>query len=158
MTRGVQPGPAATLDHPMARLLIVVALATVAVGVALVVQRRTRPPAPTRTGFTVPDQLDRADFARPDAEWLVVLFSSRTCDSCRGTWEKVSLLESDAVAVEDVDYQNHKDRHERYRIDAVPLVLVADREGVVRASFVGPPSAADLWASLADLRTDADPA
>lgn len=136
----------------MTRVLIVVVLAAVAAGVALAVQRRSRPPAPTRTGFTVPDQLARADFARPDADWLVVLFSSSTCDSCRGTWEKVTLLESDAVAVEDVDFQGHRDRHERYAIDAVPLVLVADAEGVVRTSFVGPPSAADLWASLAELR------
>jgi hypothetical protein len=137
----------------MARVLLLVVLAAVAVAVAVVVQRRSRPPAPTRTGFGVPDQLDRADFARPDADWLVVLFSSRTCDSCRGTWEKVTLLESDAVAVEDIDFQGNKARHERYRIDAVPLVLVADGEGVVRTSFVGPPSAADLWASLAELRS-----
>ena len=136
----------------MIRLLLVVALAVVAVAVAAVIQRRTRPPAPTRTGSTVPDQLDRADFARPDADWLVVLFSSTTCLSCRGTWEKVEALASAAVAVEDVTFQDHRDRHDRYGIEAVPLVLVADAQGTVRASFVGPPSAADLWASLADLR------
>lgn len=137
----------------MARLLLVVALAAVAVVVAVVVQRRSRPPAPTRTGWTVPDQLDRADFARPDAPWLVVLFSSATCASCQGTWGKVEALDSSEVAVEDVPFQAARDRHERYGIDAVPLVLVADAEGVVRTSFVGPPSAADLWASLAELRS-----
>ena len=136
----------------MSRLLLLVALAAVAVGVALVIRRRTAPPAPTRTGYAVPDQLDRADFTRPDADWLVVLFSSATCLSCQGTWGKVAALESDAVAVEDVEFSADRVRHERYRIDGVPLVLVADRQGVVRSSFAGPPSAADLWASVAELR------
>lgn len=136
----------------MVQVVLVVVLAAVAAGVAAVIQRRTKPPAPTRTGWTVPDQLDRADFTRPDADWLVVLFSSATCLSCRGTWEKVAALESDAVAVEDVEFSADRARHERYQVDAVPIVLVADREGVVRSSFSGPPSAADLWASVADLR------
>lgn len=136
----------------MSRLVLLLALAVVAVVVALVIQRRTKPPAPTRTGWTVPDQLDRRDFVRPDAEWLVVLFSSATCLSCRGTWDKVAALESDAVAVEDVEFSAARATHERYGIDAVPLVLVADREGVVRTSFAGPPSSADLWASVAELR------
>lgn len=105
-----------------------------------------------RTGYTVPDQLDRADFERPDAPWLVVEFSSRTCLSCADTWEKVKVLESDEVAVQDVAHQDRKDLHDRYGIEAVPVVLVADREGVVQKSFVGPPSAADLWAALAELR------
>jgi hypothetical protein len=134
------------------RLVLAVGLVVVAAVVAAVVRARTKPPAPTRTGTLVPDQLDRADFDRPDAPWLVVEFSSRTCLSCAGTWEKVALLESADVAVADVPFQERKDVHERYGIDAVPVVLVADGEGVVRASFVGPPSAADLWATLAELR------
>jgi hypothetical protein len=136
------------------RLLIAVAIAVAALIVAAVARRRTAPPAPTRTGHTVPDQLDRADFTRADAPWLVVEFSSRTCLSCAGTWEKVALLESTAVAVQDVAYQERRDLHDRYGIDAVPVVLVADAEGVVRTSFVGPPSAADLWAAVAAVRED----
>lgn len=128
------------------------ALAASAVVAAWVIRRRSRPPEPTRTGQMAPDHLDRGDFTRPDAPWLVALFSSETCLSCRGTWEKVALLESDEVAVEDIAFGAHRDRHERYGIDAVPLVLVVDADGVVRTSFVGPPSAADLWASLAELR------
>jgi hypothetical protein len=134
------------------RELLVVALVGAAVLIAWVIRRRSAPPAPTRTGWTVPDQLDRADFSRPDAEWLVVLFGSETCDACRGTWEKVALVESGAVAVQEVSFPADRELHERYRIDAVPLVVVADADGVVRSSFLGPPSAADLWASLAELR------
>ena len=69
----------------------------------------------------------------------------------RGRFDAVDL-ESAEVAVQDLPFQDHRDIHERYAIDAVPLVLVADAAGTVRASFVGPPSAADLWASLAELR------
>lgn len=136
----------------MDRLVLAGALVVVAAVVAAVVRARTAAPAPTRTGHTVPDQLDRGDFDRPEVAWLVVEFSSRTCLSCAGTWEKVSVLESADVAVQDVAFQERKDLHERYGIEAVPLVLVADAEGVVRASFVGPPTAADLWAALAELR------
>lgn len=138
----------------MPRELVVVVLVVVAAAVAAVLRRRTATPAaPVRTGGPAPGQLDRADFARPGAEWLVVLFSSDTCLSCEGAWEKVAILESDAVAVERVSFQGDRDRHERYGVEAVPLVLVADAEGVVRATFLGPPSAADLWASLAELRS-----
>jgi hypothetical protein len=138
---------------PVPRELLVVVLVAVAAGVAAVIRSRTAQPAPVRTGTVSPGQLDRADFARPEAPWLVVLFSSDTCLSCGGTWEKVELLESEAVAVERVSFQADRERHERYGVDAVPLVLVADVEGVVRATFVGPPSSADLWASLAELRS-----
>ena len=42
---------------------------------------------------------------------------------------------------------------ERYSIDAVPMIVVADDQGITRASFIGVPTAADLWAALAELRT-----
>jgi hypothetical protein len=135
------------------RVVVVLVLVLVAVAVAEVIRRRTAQPAPVRTGAIAPGQLERADFARPDADWLVVLFSSDTCLSCGGAWDKVELLESAAVAVERVSFQADRERHERYGVDAVPLVLVADADGVVQATFVGPPSAADLWASLAELRS-----
>lgn len=136
------------------RLLLAVALAAAVVIVAAVVRRRTAPAAPTRTGLTVPDHLDRADFDRPGAPWLVVEFSSRTCLSCAEVWQKVQVVDSDTVAVQDVPYQDRRDLHDRYGIEAVPVVLVADAEGVVRRSFVGPPSTADLWAAVADARDD----
>lgn len=138
----------------MERIAIAVALVVAALAVAAAVRARSAPKPPTRTGHTVPDQLDRADFERPDAPWLVVAFSSTSCLSCAGTWEKVALLASDAVAVQDVPYQDRRDLHDRYGIEAVPVVLLADADGVVRRSFVGPPTAADLWAAVADVRDD----
>jgi hypothetical protein len=137
----------------MEQILIAAVLVAVAAGVAHLVRRRT-PDAPTApTTYPVPAQLDRADFARPEAPWLVAVFSSSTCLACAGTWEKAVVLDSDEVAVTEIEASARRDLHERYRVEGVPLVVIADREGVVRASFVGPPTATDLWASVAELRT-----
>ncbi|MEY2455666.1 MAG: hypothetical protein QOK06_760, partial [Acidimicrobiaceae bacterium] len=62
-------------------------------------------------------------------------------------------LESAEVVVQDIEAMDRKDLHEKYDIDAVPMIVVADDEGVTRASFIGVPSAGDLWAALAELRT-----
>lgn len=136
----------------MTRLLLALALAVVAVGVAAVVARRRRQAPPTQPTWSVPAQLDRADFARPDAPWLVAVFSSATCDACAKVRAMAVVLESEAVAVDEVEVGQRRELHQRYRIDAVPLVVVADAAGVVRASFVGPPSATDLWAAVAECR------
>lgn len=136
----------------MERLLIVVVVALVAVAVAAVVQRRQTPAAPAPTGYHVPPQLHRPDFARPDAPWLVVVFTSATCNTCAGMWDKARHLESDAVAVQEVEVGTDKALHDRYGIDGVPTTVVADAEGVVRSSFLGPATATDLWAALAELR------
>ena len=48
--------------------------------------------------------------------------------------------------------QARKDLHQRYAIEAAPTILIADHEGVVHASFVGTPSATDLWAAVAEAR------
>ncbi len=135
----------------MERVLITVALVAVAVVIAVVLQRR-KPDAPTQASWTVPAQLDRRDFLRPDAEWLVATFTSATCQTCAGVKEKVALLESPVVATQDLEAVEDKALHDRYGIDAVPTLVIADRHGVVTASFVGPVTAADLWATVADLR------
>ncbi len=135
----------------MERVVITVVIVAVAVVVAVVLQRR-RPDAPTQSSWTVPAQLDRRDFEHPDADWLVVVFTSASCASCASVKEKVALLESATVAVHDVEAVADKDLHDRYGIDAVPTLVIADREGVVAASFVGPVTAADLWATMAELR------
>jgi hypothetical protein len=135
----------------MTRLLIVAAVVAVAVLVAYVVQRR-RPEAPVRTGFSVPDQLDRNDFTRPEAAWLVAVFTSATCATCADVWGKAQVLASDEVAVQELEYGRDRALHDRYAIDAVPALVVVDRFGVVRRSFIGPVSATHLWAALAEVR------
>lgn len=137
----------------MERAILAAAVVVVAVIVAVVLERR-RPEAPTQGDWAVPAQLDRADFARPDAPWLVAVFTSATCDSCARTIEQARVLASDAVAVDEAEVKARSDLHRRYHIDAVPIVVVADAEGVVRRSFTGPPSATDLWAAVAGVRDE----
>lgn len=133
--------------------LIAVGVAAIAAVVALVITRRTRVDAPTQPdSYEVPAMLDRADFERPEAPWLVAVFSSTTCLSCADAWDRAHHLESADVVVQDIEAIDRKDLHDKYDIDAVPMIVVADDEGVTRASFIGVPSAADLWAALAELR------
>jgi hypothetical protein len=134
------------------RALTALALVAIVLAVAALAQRRRTPDAPVRTGYAVPQQLDRQDFARPDAPWLVAVFSSATCDSCAGVWERARHLESSAVAVEEVELVERKALHERYGIEAVPTTLVVDGAGVVQRSFLGPVTATDLWAAVAEAR------
>ena len=136
----------------MERVLVAAVLVVVAVVAAVVVDRRQRRDAPTQPQWTVPGQLDRADFDRPDAPWLVVVFTSATCDSCHGTVEKATVLACDDVVVVEAEVSARQDLHDRYAIDAVPTLVVADDEGVVRASFIGPMTATDLWAAVAEVR------
>ncbi|MGD9705275.1 MAG: hypothetical protein AB7Q42_00060 [Acidimicrobiia bacterium] len=137
----------------MKQLLIAIVLVAVAGGIAALVRRRTVVDAPsTPRSHAVPAQLDREDFARPEAPWLVVLFSSATCETCALVRDKVGVLASSDVAVHDAEFTAARRLHERYGIDAVPTVVVADAAGVVRASFIGPMSATDLWAAVAEAR------
>lgn len=135
----------------MERLFIAASVVAAAAVVAAVLERR-RPDPPTQQRWAVPTQVDRADFDRPDALWLVAVFSSATCDACGGTVAKASVLASDEVAVQEIEAGAMVELHRRYRIDAVPLTIVAGPDGVVAASFVGEPSATDLWAAVAEAR------
>lgn len=136
----------------MERLVTAVVIGVVVLLVAWLAQRRTRPDAPVRTGYSVPEQVDRADFVRPEAPWLVAVFTSATCNSCSGVWERARLLESDAVAVQEVEVVADRDLHDRYGIEAVPTTVIVDDAGVVQRSFLGPLTATDLWAAVAEAR------
>jgi hypothetical protein len=134
------------------RVLLVAVLVAVAVAAAVVIERRRKPPAPTNVSHVLPERLDRADFDRPDAPWLVAVFTSATCSTCAGVWDKARHLAGDAVAVQQLEVGATKAVHDRYRVTAVPAVVVADAGGEVRATFLGPVTATDLWATVAELR------
>jgi hypothetical protein len=137
------------------QLVIALVLGVIAVGVAVVYERRSKqrgPAVPTKVGHA-PAQLHRADFPRPDAPWLVVVFSSHTCDGCVSMEQKVAPLESGEVATCNVEYSTNRPLHDRYGIDAVPLVVMADADGVVRRSFFGVVGATELWDAMAQLRS-----
>jgi hypothetical protein len=136
------------------RLIVALVVVVVAIVVARLLERR-RPAPPTRDAYPVPAQLDRVDFPRPDAPWLFVLFSSRTCDSCGPMAARVRALESDAVATVEVEAGDDKELHRRYRIEGVPMVVLADAEGIVRAGFVGSVEGWELEGALAAARDSA---
>jgi hypothetical protein len=136
----------------MERLGIVLVLAAVAVAVALWLQRRRPTAQPTTTAWAVPTHLERRDFERPSAPWLVVAFTAESCEVCAGVWQRAQVLESREVAVQNVEATRQRDLHQRYRIDAVPMVLVVDEEGDVRWNRVGPVTASDLWGAMAEAR------
>ena len=135
----------------MDRFVIAAVILAIAVLVAQQLSRR-KPEPPTQQAWTVPQQLDRADFDRPDAPWLVAVFTSATCESCARMLAKAEVLRSEMVAVQIVEYPMATTMHERYGIDAVPTIVIADADGVVGRHFVGPATATDLWAAVAELR------
>ncbi len=133
--------------------LVAALLVVVALGVAVVAERRRhRGAMPAHRSYDYPRQLHRNDFDRPDTDWIVVVFSSAACTGCGPVIGKAGVLASPHVAVVDCEYQAQRDLHERYGIEGVPTTVVADRDGVVRAGFIGAVSATDLWAAVADLR------
>jgi hypothetical protein len=135
----------------MQLILTAVLIGAVVTLVAITLKKR-QPEAPTQTTHEPPQQLDRNDFSMPTKPWLVVLFVSDTCHSCADMQPKVEMMASSEVAIEVVSYQADKPRHERYNIDSVPCTLITGLDGVVAKAFVGPVSATDLWAAVAELR------
>ncbi|HUR17709.1 MAG TPA: hypothetical protein VMZ51_02080 [Acidimicrobiales bacterium] len=137
----------------MERLALAAILMGVAAAAAFVLRRRAATAPPTQAKWAVPTQLDRDDFSAGELEWLVVVFTSATCDSCMEAVAKSQVLASPQVGFQEVTYQDRKDLHTRYGVEVVPTIVMADAQGVVQASFVGVPSATDLWAALAAARS-----
>lgn len=137
----------------IAQIVLAAGLVGLAVVVAQVIRRRREVDAPSQPrSFSMPAQLDRADFDRPDAPWLVIVFSSGTCQTCADVVAKARVVACRDVVVQEVEFTAARRLHERYGIDAVPTLVVADSAGVVKAGFLGPMSATDLWAAVAEAR------
>jgi hypothetical protein len=134
------------------QVLIAAVVVAVALAVGTILRRRRAVDAPTQPVFAAPTQIDRADFVSADSPWLVAVFSSGSCTTCNDVVGKAKVLSCAEVAVVDVEYSAATGLHRKYHIDAVPIVVVADHVGVVRASFIGPMSATDLWAAVAEAR------
>ena len=65
---------------------------------------------------------------------------------------KVRVVSSGEVEVVVASFQERRDLHERYAMDAVPCLVVAGPDGAVHAGFLGPVTATDLWAAVAEAR------
>ncbi len=67
---------------------------------------------------------------------------------------KVAVLETSDVAVSEVEFSARRAIQEKYSVDAVPLLVVADAEGVVRAHIFGNVPASDVWAAVSRARDE----
>jgi hypothetical protein len=56
------------------------------------------------------------------------------------------------VGFAEIEYAAERDLHSKYQIEAVPTLVLADRDGVVRTSYLGRMTATDLWAAIAEAR------
>ncbi len=136
----------------MTRLIIAIVIVVFVAVIAQVARRRRTVDAPTQRTYAVPEQIDRDDFPAPATPWLVAVFTSDVCDQCASVWAKTQVLASDDVAVAQADFVRDRAIHEKYKIDAVPTTIIVDRDGVTRHSFLGPVTATDLWAAVAEVR------
>jgi len=134
------------------QLLLACALAAVIIVVVRFLQQRRGADAPTQPTWQFPAQLDPSDFVTENGQWMVVVFTSSTCSTCADVAAKARVLESPSVSVNTVDYIDNVELHQRYEIDAVPITVIADESGVVKRGFIGPVTATDLWAGLAEVR------
>lgn len=137
----------------LVRLAVAAAVIVVVLAVAAVVRRRARPVPPPRTAYPVPRQLDRADFPEPTVPVLVAYFWSRTCDSCEGLGPLLASLAADDTVIAAAEATDDRALHRRYEVQAIPMILISDGDGVVRRAFVGAPEPADLFAAVSAVRS-----
>jgi hypothetical protein len=135
----------------MERVVLALVLIAAAVVVALVLQRR-RPEVAAAPSFAAPERVDRMDFGDVDRPWLLIAFTSGTCSTCAEVVEVTSPLAGGDLGFAQVELSEARELHERYGIGAVPLLLLADAEGVVRHHVFGPVSRREIEAVLAEIR------
>jgi hypothetical protein len=134
----------------MERLLLALAIVAVAGVLSTLVRRNRQADPPTQSRSELPSQLDRRDFDGDN--WLVAVFTSDSCTTCANVVRKAQVLASPHVTVATASFQARPDLHRRYDIDAVPCLVIADPDGVVHGGFLGPVTATDLWAAIANAR------
>ena len=113
-------------------------LGTFAIGVAFFVNRRNTD-SPTVPKSSLPIQIDRTDFECPETEWLLVFFSSDSCESCHKVRHLLKAQEIRLLHIQEAIFPKDNFLHQRYGIESVPIVLLAGIDGVVVWSFAGIP-------------------
>lgn len=112
-------------------------LAAAAFAAAAIVQRTRTSASATAIGV-LPSHLDRGAFARPDARWLVVVFSADSCLACAEVISWVQGLESGDVAVQVAEVERDAELHKANGIDSVPSTVLVDADGGVHVGLLGP--------------------
>tara|TARA_X000001036_G_scaffold363267_1_gene347096 strand:+ start:4669 stop:4881 length:213 start_codon:yes stop_codon:yes gene_type:complete len=57
-------------------------------------------------------------------------------------------LSSLGIAIQEIAVETNKDLHEKYSIEAVPMLLLVDKFGVVRSSHLGPTNSEEVRNSI----------
>lgn len=136
----------------MTNLLIALGIVVVVGSAAFVLRRGRDVDVPTQKEWTVPSQLDPGDLGPGDQPWSIAVFTSASCHVCADVVSKARVLASRQVRIVEFEYSAHRPLHDKYRIDAVPTLVVVDSAGVVVKHVLGPVSATDLWAAVAEAR------
>ena len=131
-------------------IILILAIGLTAFGVSSLANRRM-PDSPSVPKSILPYQLDRSDFNDPSIEWIFVLFTSDKCDACDLVLSEVSKISLPNVVVQNINYATNKSLHVRYEIDAVPILLLADQQGIVQWSFAGVPPSIEISEALVNL-------
>tara|TARA_Y100001968_G_scaffold331034_1_gene384517 strand:+ start:4449 stop:4898 length:450 start_codon:yes stop_codon:yes gene_type:complete len=131
-------------------IILILVIGLTAFIISALANRRV-PDSPSVPKSILPYQLDRSDFNEPSIDWIFVLFTSDTCDACDVVLNEVSKISFPNVVVQNIDYATNKLLHVRYKIDAVPILLLADRQGIVQWSFAGVPPSIAISEALMNL-------
>ena len=121
----------------MSRLIVLVVLSCGASIVAVLLRKLNYRNFVT-SGWSIPGHLSREDFSFLNEPWLVVIFSSESCETCKPAVAEGMKLASLGIAIQEVTAETNKGLHRKYDIDAVPMLLLVDKFGVVRSSHLGP--------------------
>tara|TARA_B100000929_G_scaffold155973_1_gene123580 strand:- start:7320 stop:7748 length:429 start_codon:yes stop_codon:yes gene_type:complete len=121
----------------MSRLIVLVVLSSGAF-LAAVLLRKLNYRNFVTSGWSIPGYLRREDFGFLNEPWLVVIFSSESCETCKPVVTEGMKLTSLGIAIQEVAAETNRGLHEKYDIDAVPMLLLVDKFGVVRSSHLGP--------------------
>ena len=121
----------------MSRLIVLIVLSSGA-SLAAVLLKKLNYRNFVTSGWSIPGHLSREDFGFLNEPWLVVIFSSESCETCKPVVAEGMKLTSLGIAIQEIAAETNRELHEKYDIDAVPMLLLVDKFGVVRSSHLGP--------------------
>ena len=127
-------------------------LLVVCLGIGILVWKSKSAETSLNSGFNVEklSKVDPKDFGFSKQHGLI-LWSSNECDGCKQTWVLVKPLESAKVDIAYIAFEDKKELHTKYSIDAVPTCSLVDSEGKVLKNFLGKQCTNDFWEAIHEL-------
>lgn len=133
------------------QVLIGFAVVAVIALVTTVVSRRFAPPArqfvPPPSTFGVPAQMSLEDISPQFRPWVLVLFTSQTCEGCLRARSLAQTIRSEGLEIKFIDSSEQPGLFEKYSIEGVPLFVLCDESGLVCGHMFG--SSSELFEMIA---------